>query len=136
MPTIVPNVVAPGGINYQETGCYEDMDGQGYPLLSAYEDGSVDTVEQCISDCSTIGDFLYAAIEGTTCWCANSVDGNAQQTPGKCDTACIGNAAQACGGMRKRTGNHIIVYKGSTFIVLPFWCNLANSRIDNPSCSK
>lgn len=110
-PTIVPDIVAPGGVNYQETGCYEDVTGQGYPLIAAYDDGSVNTVDQCISDCSTINGYEYAAIEGDMCWCSNLFDSSANQTPGQCDTPCLGNSAESCGGMRKRTGPHIIVYK-------------------------
>lgn len=110
--TIIPEIITPSGSRYQEYGCYEDVNGTGYPLVAPYNDGTVTTVNQCINDCARIDGYYYAAIEGSTCYCSDDIY-RAVQTPGQCDTPCSGDPTQSCGGMRKRDGGHIIVYRES-----------------------
>ncbi|KAF8860504.1 hypothetical protein BDZ45DRAFT_672444 [Acephala macrosclerotiorum] len=133
-PTIVPDVTAPGGINYQQEGCYEDPSGDGYPLVAPYVDGTITTVDQCISDCSTINNFVYAAVEGSTCYCSNSIY-FAPQTLGACDTPCSGDPTQACAGMKKRIGGHIVVYKLAPLPSSSSTLAATTSSIGSPSSS-
>jgi hypothetical protein len=119
-PTIVPNVIAPGGYNYVAQGCYQDQLGQAYPLASPYVDGSVTTIERCISDCSTIGNFIFAGIELGECFCSNAIYSGAL-AQGQCNTPCTGDSSESCG-----SNQHIIVYKESTIFQIHCTCALIN----------
>jgi hypothetical protein len=115
-PVIIPQVSTPVGI-YIERGCYIDLTGDGYPLINA-SSADVTTVPQCVEVCdsSINGTYIYAGVEGTTCFCANAIDSGAVIDTSACTQPCQGDPAHICGGSGtgprlRRGGGGIVIYK-------------------------
>jgi hypothetical protein len=86
VPTIVPEVFTSGG-TYNKEGCCTDSTRNGAPLENVGYDVTVSTVEQCLDSCGSTannGPFLFAGIEGATCYCASNLDLTAFTSPGAC----------------------------------------------------
>jgi hypothetical protein len=118
---IVVEIDTPAG-TYIEQGCYVDLTGSGFPLISPIA-SSVSTILECVDACSSGFDsvsFQYAGIEGTSCYCSEFLDSDAVTDPAACTQACQGDPSQICGGggsgIRRRTGGGIVVYEVQAFI--------------------
>jgi hypothetical protein len=94
----------PGG-TYSTVGCYTDAENVGFPLIGAIKASDTSTASQCLNTCASPsigGPYVYAGVEGTECFCSNSFDSAAPQSPGACTS-----------NLMKRAGGSITLYQVS-----------------------
>lgn len=94
----------PGG-TYSTVGCYTDAANVGFPLVGAIKASDMSTASQCLNTCASPsigGPYVYAGVEGMECFCSNSFDSAAPQSPGACTS-----------NLRKRAGGSITLYQVS-----------------------
>jgi hypothetical protein len=97
-------ISVPGG-TYSAVGCYTDTANVGFPLIGAMRAADTTSASQCLNECaspSTGGPYVYAGVEGTECFCSNSYDSAAPQSPGACS-----------GNLKKRAGGTITLFQVS-----------------------
>ncbi|KAH7383806.1 hypothetical protein BKA66DRAFT_570007 [Pyrenochaeta sp. MPI-SDFR-AT-0127] len=86
-------------------GCVQDLDANNQPLFDGPSDVT-DSEESCRTLCTTIegGPYKFFGIKsGSDCHCGNEFLHDVLQEPAnECDTPCLGNAMERCGGSLNR----------------------------------
>jgi hypothetical protein len=80
-------------------GCYQD-NGNYMALTNNTFTSSSMTQEQCVNGCSELS-YTYAGVKsGNTCYCGNSYSGGQVLPSTQCNTPCLGDSTENCGGSK------------------------------------
>ncbi|KAK1231928.1 hypothetical protein PQX77_004947 [Marasmius sp. AFHP31] len=99
---------------WKYTACYVD-NAHGRIFETVIPASATNTVQSCISACSS-KNFTVAGMEyGQECYCGNRLVNGAVTAPeAQCNMGCAGNSTQACGGPAR-----VSVYSAGNFTALP-----------------
>ena len=81
---------------YEHVGCFKDdgLDSQLRINMISYSEMDIN---MCYMDCLVGGYNFFGLKNGNECWWANEFNGDGMGI-GSCDTICVGDAGQMCGG--------------------------------------
>ena len=85
---------------WQSNGCWANNDPSSSVLIEeSFTDNSTMTVEECAAYCIQTDYAFFGIEQSTTCLCGSSVAVNsAQLAATACNTPCLGNKKEMCGG--------------------------------------
>lgn len=100
-----PALAARPPVGYSYVGCFNEIPGRAF--TSANKTGSTMTAHECSSFCSS--EQYFGTEFGTECYCGDKINIGSTQVSDGCDTPCMGDKTQVCGGVQ-----HLTVYRKET----------------------